>query len=324
MHRFRRLPTMLLLLILVRAATLAGAAFGATGGATDPNDVDLPLDVRAVTHTDDSTTITYTVETYKSFPDDDVDIRWSLDLNGDGRVDLAVATQWEDDRRTLVATVEDVRERVVARATAWRPAPDAVRVSFPRSVIGAATSYRYTVIAVTDVDRDGETDNGERDIAPNTGFYQHNLGSDDPPGDPVATPPGTAPLSPTPSTVGTAPPAHQAAGGSDTAPVITTAPARTGTVPAAGAPVAPAAVPPTVAGAVTVRGSILPGPSDPSTAGAADPTAATTPRSTMPHTGPAHEDLARTGVALLLAGMACRLIAANKRTVEPSAIPDGT
>jgi hypothetical protein len=74
---------------------------------------------------------------------------------------------------------------------------------------------------------------------------------------------------------------------------------------------------------VTARGSILPGPSDPPAALAAGQNAATTPLSTMPHTGLAHEGLARTGAALLLAGMACRLIAASKRTVEPS-IPEGT
>jgi hypothetical protein len=282
-------------LLLVAVAAPGGAATAMTGGGSDPVDgPDPSLDIRAVTHSDDDTTITYTVETFRPLSDDDVDFRWSLDLNGDGRSDLAVATQWESDRHVLVAAVEDIRERVVARATVSRPAPDAVRVTFPRAVLGPVTEYRYTVIGVTDLDHDGETASNERDIAPDSGSFEHRLGSGGPaPDDPfgATTPPPTvAPAAPPPQRTANPAPATGPGGANGAStPSQPGAAAR----PSPGSPTA-AARP---AGGATAAG----------------PAADVPPAATIPTTGLRSGGLAERGAGLLLAGLTCTLIARRPR-----------
>lgn len=318
-HTLRLLPAALL--VLVVPAALPGAAFGVTGGAADSDDVALRLDVRAVSHSDDSATVTYAAETYGSFPDTDVDFRWSLDLNGDGRSDLAVATQWEDDSQMLVSSVEDVRERVVARAAVTRPAPDAVQVSFPRTVLGTITSYRYTVIGVTDLDGDGETDTGEHDVVPNTGSIEHRLGA-------ASTSGGTGTSAP-PTTVAAPPPGPGAnpqnpgtgsGAGSTASPAPGTAAGNSGSgsppgtsggssaATSGGVAAVPRQQPARPGGAVSGSGASSE-PSGPSGGGGEGAQLGAIDRSAVPRTGPVGDYLPFVGAALLLAGVACRLVA---------------
>jgi hypothetical protein len=166
-----------------------------SGTATDPDDVSLRLDLKTISHDDDASSIIYTVETYEDFPDKWADFRWSLDKNGDQKVDDFVSVQWEDSDATLVASVDDADENPIAKGTVSRPAPNALRVSFPISVVKGVTSYFYFVSAATDTNQNGERDPGEEDRAPDTGWYQHRLGaspastaSDAPLGAPAAAP----------------------------------------------------------------------------------------------------------------------------------------
>jgi hypothetical protein len=222
-------------------------------------------------------------------------------------VDLYVSTQWEDDDRDLVATVDDLRERVLARATVTRPAPDAVRVSFPRAVLGSVASYRYNVIAVTDLDGNGETDGNERDVAPDTGFYEHRLGPEPPPAGPPAGSPGGSPAGPASqvTTLAAPPPPHAAQPGP-------------GSPPTPGRPAPPGAdVSAAAVSAGAPSGSRLPGPSPEAGPAPAD----VVPLTEVPGTGLPHEGLATAGVTLLLLGLACRSMA---RKPNPAQNLEGT
>src|ERR1051325_10625785 len=78
---------------------------------TDPDDVNLPLDLKTLTHENDDSTISYTVETYDPFEDRQADFKWAIDKNRDQKVDLLVSVEWEDGR--LVSKVEDTNERTL-------------------------------------------------------------------------------------------------------------------------------------------------------------------------------------------------------------------
>lgn len=167
--------------------------FAAPGSFTDPDDVPLRLDLMTISHTDDAQSITYILETYESYPDEHADFLWSLDQNGDGTADWYVEIVWEGQ---LIASVNDGAENQVADGSVSRPAPNAIQVSFPASVLQGATTYNYSVVAQTDVNNDGEPDPGESDLAPDTGSYEHLLG----PGAPQSstTPARRPTASPTP------------------------------------------------------------------------------------------------------------------------------
>jgi hypothetical protein len=139
----------------------------------DPKDVNLPLDIKTVTHADDPSTITYTVETYDAFRDDQADFAWEIDKDGDGRVDTVVGVEYEDGR--LDAKVETPQEKELGPASVTRIGPSALRVSFARRFVGPAASYQYRVKAVSDLNHNDEEDPGETDVAPDTGFYTHRL-----------------------------------------------------------------------------------------------------------------------------------------------------
>ncbi len=139
---------------------------------TDPDDVDLPLDLKTLTHENDDSTISYTVETYEPFEDRQADFKWALDKNGDQKVDLFVSVEWEDGR--LVGKAEDTQEKELGTATVARVGAHALRVSFSRRLLGAS-EYQYHVIAVNDTNRNDEDDPGETDLAPDTGFQPHRL-----------------------------------------------------------------------------------------------------------------------------------------------------
>ena len=137
---------------------------------SDPDDVTTPLDVKTVSHTNDDRLVTYTLETYTSFPDERTAFEWAVDKNSDGTSDVMVAVQW--DGVALVGRVKDAGGNPIAGAVASRPAPNAVRVSFSASVLRGATAYVYGVTALSGVD-DGNSAASDR--APDTGSYHHTL-----------------------------------------------------------------------------------------------------------------------------------------------------
>jgi hypothetical protein len=139
---------------------------------TDPDDVNLPLDLKTLTHENDDSTISYTVETYDPFEDRQADFKWAIDKNGDQKVDLFVSVEWQDGK--LVGKIEDTKEKELGAATVTRIGSHAMRVSFSRRLIGVA-SYQYQVIAVNDTNGNDEDDPGETDTAPDAGFQPHRL-----------------------------------------------------------------------------------------------------------------------------------------------------
>lgn len=154
--------------LLTAAPSPAGAA---AGGFNDPDDVDLPLDLKALTHDLSGSTIVYTVETYDPFEDRQADFKWALDTNNDQKVDRLVSVEWEGG---LLAKVEDSRENELGKATVERTGPHGLRISFGRDLAGSA-SYQYRVTAVTDKNGNEEDDKGETDVAPDQGFQPHQL-----------------------------------------------------------------------------------------------------------------------------------------------------
>jgi hypothetical protein len=139
---------------------------------TDPDDVNLPLDLKTLTHENDDSTITYSAETYEPFEDSKADFKWAIDNNGDQRIDHLVSVEWEDGK--LVGKVEDPKEKELGRASVTRIGAHGLRVSFSRRLIGAA-EYQYHVVAVSDTNGNDEDDPGEVDLAPDTGFQPHRL-----------------------------------------------------------------------------------------------------------------------------------------------------
>lgn len=139
---------------------------------TDPDDVNLPLDLKTLTHENDDSTISYTAETYEAFEDRQADFKWVIDKNGDQRVDLLVSVEWEDGK--LVGKVEDTNEKTLGPATVARIGTHGLRVSFSRRLIGSKP-YEYQVIAVNDTNGNDEDDPGETDNAPDAGFQPHRL-----------------------------------------------------------------------------------------------------------------------------------------------------
>ena len=139
---------------------------------SDPDDVNLPLDLKTLTHENDDKTISYTVETYDPFEDRQADFKWAIDKNNDQKVDLLVSVEWEDGK--VVGKVEDTNEKTLGAATVARVNSHAVRVSYSRRLIGSA-EYQYQVIAVNDTNGNDEEDPGETDLAPDAGFQPHRL-----------------------------------------------------------------------------------------------------------------------------------------------------
>ena len=150
----------------VRAQAAPPVSFG------DPDDVNLPLDLKTLTHQNDDATIVYSVETYELFDDQQADFKWALDTNGDSKIDRLVSVEWEDGK--LVAKVEDTKEKELGKAEVNRNGAASLQVSFARRLVGTA-EYQYQVTAVSDTNGNDEDDPGEVDLAPDAGFQLHRL-----------------------------------------------------------------------------------------------------------------------------------------------------
>lgn len=153
------------------SATPAVQAQSAPESFSDPDDVNLPLDLKTVTQAADASTITYTVETYEPFRDDQVDFFWSLDTNNDTKIDTLVGVEYEDGK--LDAKVETPSEKEIASAAVTRTGPASLKVTYPRRYAGTGPSYQYRVTAASDLNHNDEEDPGETDVAPDTGFFTH-------------------------------------------------------------------------------------------------------------------------------------------------------
>jgi hypothetical protein len=295
-HNSRRLIAVIQLAALVMGLLWVHAvpAAAAPGSFTDPDDVALRLDLKTASHADDRS-ITYTLETYESFPDQHADFLWTLDGNRDGTPDWYVEVLFEEGR--LFGAVNDGAENPVADAAVSRPAPNAIQVSFPASALKGATSYVYSVVAQTDVNQNGEPDAGESDTAPDTGSYEHVLGQGAPQSS--AAPPPQPAASPAPQPA--ASPAPQPAASPAPQPAATPAP-RPATTPAPQPAAAPAPRPaassptPALAPPAVVAGTTAPAP-------AAAPAA---PQATnLASTGFATTAAAAVGALLLALGGLC-------------------
>lgn len=156
--------------------SLAAGPFSSIAAAqpvsfADPDDVNLPLDLKTLTHDHNDSTITYTVETYDPFDDSKIDVKWAIDKNNDGKVDLFAAAGYEDKK--LEAKVEDANDKELGKATVRRLSDRVIQLSFSRKLVGA--SYQYWVMAATDSNGNEEDDPGEFDLAPDAGFQPHQL-----------------------------------------------------------------------------------------------------------------------------------------------------
>ncbi len=157
---------------LVGVVVLAGPGMAATGGdrSDDPRDVGARLDVKALTHVADGSTIVHTAETYTPFSDQSADFKWGIDRDGDEGFDLIVFTEWRDGR--LNGGVKDAAGQLIAPAAVSRPGPTAISVAFPANVLGGAPVYRYAV--------DAQGDSGDRDLAPDAGLVAHRVATSAP------------------------------------------------------------------------------------------------------------------------------------------------
>lgn len=185
------------LALVLGVADMAGAGQGAMD---DRRDAGTRLDLKALTHADNGSSVIYTAETYAPFTDQSAVFTWGIDRTGDEDFDLIVFTEWRGGE--LVGGVKDTAGREVAAAAVSRPAPNVIRVSFPVGALGDAAAYRYAVNA--------EGTSGQRDLAPDSGLTQHRLGDASAPSQPRAAS-STPPSEPTPVAAAPAPTASAAA-----------------------------------------------------------------------------------------------------------------
>lgn len=150
---------------------LPGSA-ASTATADDPDDVSTPLDIRTVTASSSSSTLTFTDTLYGAVPDaGTAEIVWAVDADNDGTVDVEIGAAL--DGGTWSAAVHDpTLTTEVAPATVSRPGPDAIAVSFPRAAIGSPAAYTFTSASRYDLDGDGAFQDDEIDEAPDLGWVE--------------------------------------------------------------------------------------------------------------------------------------------------------
>lgn len=161
----RRIPRVLASAVAVSTAVAlagAGAAWATGGSVTDPDDARAPLDVSRVTYRDDPATLSWTVDSYGAFADDDVS---TCLLSMDGR-DRQVAAAWDGSAGRLVADVETSSGHVVGPAHVVRTSATNLRVSVRRGDVGDPASYRWFLSCLDDADHDGRIESGESDTVP--------------------------------------------------------------------------------------------------------------------------------------------------------------
>lgn len=153
---------------LIALVVLPVPARAGTGEDTvgDPRDIGARLDLKAVTHVVDGSSIVYTAETYAGFTDRAAAFKWGIDRDNDEAFDLFAFTEWRDGK--LVAGVKDASGRQVASGAVTRPAPSVIKLAIPADVLGGVAVYRYAVDAGAP---------GQRDLAPNAGLIKHRLGA---------------------------------------------------------------------------------------------------------------------------------------------------
>jgi len=149
---------------VVAAVTVAGtSAAWATGGSiSDPDDARAPLDVSRVTYRDDPATLSWTIDSYGVFADDDVS---TCLLSMDGR-NRQVAVAWDPGAGRLVADVETSTGAVVGPAHVVRTNATSLRLSVRRGDVGDPPSYRWFLSCLDDADHDGRIESGESDTVP--------------------------------------------------------------------------------------------------------------------------------------------------------------
>lgn len=156
-------------MVLAVVLCIPAAASAGEGLVSDPRDLGTTLDLKALTHSDDGSSVVYTAETHAPFTDQSAAFKWGIDRDGDEDFDLFVTTDWRGGK--LAGAVEDAGGRELAAAAVSRPGPTQIKVSFPVTALGGAGAYRYGVHA-------GHTE-GEAggDLAPDAGLSQHRLGT---------------------------------------------------------------------------------------------------------------------------------------------------
>jgi putative cell wall-binding protein len=179
--RHRSTFALLVTAVLVLGATPAGAArrslassrrfAGGTTAAsvTDPDDVDTPLDIATASVGGDSSTVTFTLQTYEPFADTDVDgVAFPLDVNGNGSADYMAVAGYDPDAGVLRAAIVALPSFTPAPASVTRPAAldDTLTISASRGAIGGVSSFEWFATTLRDLDGDGEPDEGEIDVAP--------------------------------------------------------------------------------------------------------------------------------------------------------------
>lgn len=184
--------------------TLAGAlgvlvvgalpAAAGTASFTDPDDVPTPLDIELSSHTNDASNITYEMDTYEAFSNDEAVFAWALDTNCDEEPDVLIVAGG-DGEGGLVLVIADEESFRVFDSGVSRPAGDRLRVTFSRSEIGDPPAYQYAAASAFDLNGDGDAeDPGEIDFAANDQVVVHDLSTDSD---------GTSPTTGTSGTTGT-------------------------------------------------------------------------------------------------------------------------
>lgn len=175
-------------LLVLAGLTGVGPAMAAAGSWTDPSgDAEgSPIDIVAGSHGDTASAITWTMRTAQGYDNADVDvIVWTLYVDQDNEQDICIFVYQEESG--LTAEVSNCAAGSHGSGSvSHSDGSDTLTLTVQRSVLAAGglpqsqSSYRYDVFAAAAGNYDWV------DVAPNSGFFTHNLG--DPSPTPTPTP----------------------------------------------------------------------------------------------------------------------------------------
>jgi hypothetical protein len=145
----------LVVLLLGVAGAKPASADLATGSVTDPDDVDIALDMATASLTDDEGTVTLTVTTHDAFADEEIAFFWLLQTRSDDSPDAFVSAQYNQDSQEVEAFLFADPGGTV---TLTRLSETSLRAVFAKNALGQVEELSFFVLSGNDSEGDQAPD----------------------------------------------------------------------------------------------------------------------------------------------------------------------
>src|SRR3954454_16223370 len=150
---------------LVWAALPAAAASFNTGTtASDADDTSTPVDIKTATVGGDDKTAEFTIITWQGFNDADTYMNWAVDVPGEPTPEYVIAAGWNGS--SLTGLVSAVGNGFTSPVSVARVDSTTIKLSFPRSAIGGATTFSWALQTWFDTNGDAQQQVSELDNVP--------------------------------------------------------------------------------------------------------------------------------------------------------------